>query len=293
MKTVEVKQIIKPLFNRSIQPKAILSELTPPYTPGFNSRTNRINTGLSLEEEAYFLPMIIPVPSTDNKFRDSVEEWYIGFSQHIPMSGLAIDASYDIDEKGNIKPHNIKDFLMSKMLENDITVISNTDDNTDKDDYIAKFELIDLTIQEKLENQKFEDGVKAQTEFLKLVKSSDNIEAVKQVLILVQGDIGKSVIDIHTMKALDANKLLDKFVKEQPDKFIKVMSTPNLRLLALAREAINMNIITKLGDNYYLEGTKSLAPSLKGIANLMKSENEIHLKIEALVKQYKEDYSRY
>lgn len=292
MQTVEVKQILKPKFNRSNLPNQILEELTIPYTPGFDMGKNKINTGLSLEEEAYFLPMIIPFPSTDPNFRKEVEKFYINFSERIPTIGLAIDASYEVDDKGNVKPKNIRQYLMSKMLTNDTTVLSNVN-NKNVDEYLAKFELIDITKQKELDDDKFKAGLKAQEEYLKIVKNANNVSTVKEILVLIQEEIRKSVIEIHMLSHLEASKILGEYIEKNSEKFLKIIGTPNLKLLALATEAINMNAISRLGDSYYLEGTKNLAPTKKGVADLMATDNEIHLKVEALVKQYKEDYSRY
>lgn len=292
MQTVEVKQILKPRFTRSNLPEEILEELTIPYTPGFDMGKNKINTGLTLEEEAYFLPMIIPFPSTDPNFRKEIEKFYINFSERIPKVGLAIDASYDVDDKGRIIPKNVRQFLMSKMLSNDTTVLSNID-NKNVDDYLAKFELIDITKQKEIDNDKFKNSLKAQEEYLKIVKNANNVGTVKEILVLIQEEVGKSVIEIHMLSHLEASKILGEYVEKNGERFLKIINTPNLKLIALATEAINMNAISRLGDSYYLEGTKNLAPTKKGVADLMATDNEIRLKIEALVKQYKEDYSRY
>lgn len=286
----EVKQVLKPLFHNSITPKEILQESFKIYSAGWDHTGTRINTGLSFEEEAFFLPMIINHQPNDPQFRQKVTEWYATLSEQVYYDGLELDASYE-ELDGKIIPKNIKHYLLSRMLQADSTVKSNLRTEHDYDEYACKFELLDKSKQKEVENEKFAVDAAAMIEYVKLINSESSLETIKEILIIHYKSLDVNVIDIAKYDSLEAKQELKKILEKEPEKFTKTAKDPQVKLRALIVEAIALDVISIIGDSYYF-GEEKVGGKLKEVATYIQSNQDLKIKMQEIVISRRKEYSK-
>ena len=288
-KKVEVKQLLKPLFHNSITPKPILEESFKLYSAGWDKSGTRINTGLSFEEEKRFLPMILNISNKDNDFRQKVTDYYANISQRVNYDGLELDASYE-EIDGQIYPVNIKDYLLSRMLQTDDSVKSNLRKD-DVDEYLCKFELIDKSKQKQIDNEKFIAANNAMIEFVKLTNNDENSQTVKEILIYLHNDLQLNVIDIYNFDSLEAKQKLKELADKHPEKFVKVAKDSKINIKSLIRESISYGVISPIGDSYYY-GEEKVGNTIKEITTYLSNNNDLMIKIKEIVLSRRKEYSK-
>lgn len=287
-KKVEHKVILKPLFKHTITPVEILKESFKTYVPAKDARSGRIISGLSFEEEAYLLPRLINVTDKDPAFREKVRDYLSTFSKMLSYDGEMLDAGYT-ELNGHIEPNNIQDYILFKMTSVDKDVKSHFDNNQDEE--ACKFELIDLAKEKQETNKKFLVENEAMVEFVKVTRDDQNIDNMREILIVHNELIETNVIDIHKMDVVEAKVKLKQLMDKDAVKFMKSAKDERIKIKALIKEGMSYDVITSIGDSYYF-GEEKVGETLGKITTYLVNNNDLKTKIKEIVDSKRRQYSR-
>ena len=291
MKYVEIKQKLVPLFDNTVTPKQIIEEEGFKYiSAGLNSNGN-IHTGLTLDEEEQLLPLVIGISFKEAGFRKAVNEHYHNLSERIELKGRDIDASYNEDENGIKHPVNISDYLLSRMLINDRTVKTLFNTDIEKDEFLADFELVDLSDKLEKDKAKFDIERKSMIELAKLIGDENNLSVIKNILVVHYLKLEINVIDIEKYSALEAMQKLRELSEKHGKAFLNSAKDNSLKIRALVSESIALDVIRTKGDSFYYKETK-VGGNIKDIVTYISSHEGLLTEIKEVTKSKKTEYSK-
>ena len=291
MKHVEVKQKLVPLFENTVTPKQIIEEEGFKFiSAGLNSNGN-IHTGLTLDEEEQLLPLVIGISFKEAGFRKAVNEHYHNLSERIELKGRDIDASYDEDENGVKTPVNIPDYLLSRMLINDRTVKTLFNTDIEKDEFLADFELIDLSDKLSKDTAKFDIERKSMVELAKLIGDESNLPVIKNILVVHYLKLEINIIDIEKYSSLEAMQKLKELSEKYGKAFLNSAKDNSLKVKALVSEATALDVIRPKGDSLYYKETK-VGSNIKDAVTYINSHDELLNEIKEIVAAKKKEYSK-
>ena len=278
-----VKQLVKPVFTGFNLPKEIQKDSVRFYSPGFKDGGVIIHTGLTFEEQLELLPVLIGVSATSSDFQARVDDYFSNYSYRIPYDGIEIDASYR-EVEGKKIPVNIQDYILSKLMSSDTNVCT----TVDKDNlHFYKFVLIDKEAERKAEEEAFAEKRKANIEYVKLIDNKEN-DKLKYILTILRKEADITAIEIDDMTRIQLEQKLSDVSTKAPDKFVSVVNSENLQTKAMIASAIDLNVISKIGESFFFEEEK-LADKYSQLVGIVIKDNNLTAKLIAKVGAVKKE----
>lgn len=252
------------LIPKTPQAKAIQDEVTLKIGSQWKKGTRDIIRGLTPEEEKKYLPTILGVSATSEKWEERVLTHWADFSIQIPNSeeGIVLEAGYKIQTLSNgdkeIIPILLDDYMKYNFCRQNGKVADEGEDNIG----LFDFRLVDRARKQREEEQAFNAKKGIEGTYLSLIKSTDPTQRVKidWILETIGGEYGEG-ISISGLTPIQKEMELEKVKNKNFEKFNEVITDPDLQIKSLLRKALGAGSLDLQGTTYFL-GNKAIG-SLK------------------------------
>jgi hypothetical protein len=228
----------------------------------FEGKTStRIWSGLSYEEEAILMPLLVDSPPGDNNFRNKVRIFFEEIDTKVPSPAgitLEIGLTNDNNQPLSLKnmPINPSDFVRWRHARGHKWVAkdkSEADGNPNKIFYI--FDPANIASEK---NQRRIDQDASITLYLQISKDPKQVDMVLSMLgVDIRSFSGKDVLD----QKLD---VLKKLAEDKPEKFIATGTHQDLEVRAWLENMVRCGILKRVGERFVdTETNKVLGNSLE------------------------------
>lgn len=194
--------------------------------------------GLSKEDELKYMPKLLGIDEDDRSFYKEVRNFWLNVRIPVEGDGATLDVSTNDGE-----PTNIKDWVHYKFILNHPLVAT----SRDKLKSHQEFYLYDYDEEKRKENNMFKVKRKAFIELDKIDKDTDKMKMIYGIL---------SDNDGSKLGAIDLSNELNSYVEEDPVKFLKVATDKKLETKAFIIQAINKNVLSKIGNQIFFVDEK-------------------------------------
>lgn len=192
-----------------------------------------VETGLTIEEQDKFMPIILGVDAKDASFRKQVKNYFSDFSVTVPIGeGLKLDIGKDAYDN----PINVMDYIRYKFIRMDPTV--GTEEKHGRELGMLYY-IEDLSKVKQAKWDKNQLKKEAYKEYIKISTDEKMIDNVLRVL---------SEKDVASMDLKDKDLLLSDFSESIPERFIEVCKDRNLELQSLIKESLFHEVLQKQGS---------------------------------------------
>lgn len=234
--------------------------------------TKRVGTGLSFEEEAVLLPLILDTPAEDRDFRKSVTKFYVELDTKVPyQTGITLEVGLLQDNskplsKDNL-PINVMDYLRYRHALKHPQV-AKSKDNAEGNGLI-QFYIFDKSsvLESNKKNMDILDS--ALVNYSKVKKDADK---VNKLLTLLGTD--------HRAFETDSDRVLGlrKLVEAKPDEFNTIYTDNELDFKYSIQAMVNTGVLKQIGEKYQdAETKKFVANNKEELLVLMQDEKQSDL----------------
>jgi hypothetical protein len=158
----------------------------------------------------------------------------------------------------------------------------------DKDNlHFYKFVLIDKEAERKAEEEAFAEKRKSNIEYVKLIESKEDTK-LKYVLTILRKEADITTIEIDDLTRIQLEQKLSDVATKAPDKFVALVNTENLQTKAMIASAIDLNVISKIGESFFFEEEK-LADKYSQLVGIIIKDNNLTAKLIAKVGAVKKE----
>lgn len=235
-----------------------------------------VNTGLTNEEVAKYMPEILSIDPKDVTFYKTVKDWFTNLSVDVPPAGIELEIGIEPKTK---RPYEIHDYIKYKYaLVHPYVLLDESD--TEEKRLKRKFEFI---IEDKSrEHQKKVAGKDARKtalkEWIKLTADENKMDQVLRVLGTQPDTLDKDTKELK----------LEEYAKEDPKKFTSVATNKDLAVRSFIKDCLTREVLRKIG-NTYLNGEETLGDSEEEVIVFLndKKNSETLLTLKSRLKQFK------
>lgn len=263
------------LIPKTKEAQGIRDEVTLKIGSQWKVGTRDIIRGLSPEEERRFLPKILGVGVSSEKWDEKCLLYWADFSIQIPNNdqGIILEAGYKIERTGageEIVPINLDDYMKYKFCLENGKVANEDQDNP----LVYDFKIVDLAKDEEAKEKIHTAKKSIETVYLKLIQSNDSKERLKidWILETIGGPDGKG-ISIAGLSDIQKEMKLEVIKNENLDEFIKVVNDEDLQFKAVLRKAVSVGKLDIQGETYFY-GNKAIG-NLNDTIGYFKNPNNI------------------
>lgn len=221
------------------------------------------------EEEKRLLSQLLNIEPTDRDWSEKIKEFWINFRVIVPANGVVLDIS-TIDEENKI-PVNIEDYLIYKWAHNNHPLVANSKEEM-LSSHMKEFYIYDPEKETAKQNQNVKNTKLAYREFIAL---SEDANKMDMVIRLLTGE------NTSNMTSDMKENRLDILLKQNPNRFLAVVTDPDLEIRAEIENMVEKGILRKQGASYlYMDTTigDSLAESVSYFKNDRNSETVLDLR---------------
>lgn len=234
-----------------------------------------VNTGLSMGEIERFMPNILGASTADPAFYKKVKDWFMNLSIDVPPAGVELEVG--LDKEG--LPINVMDYVRYKFANLHPYVLLDEKDGEEvrkKRRYM--FILEDKEKESQLKIAGKNERKKAYAEYIKVSANADKMEQVLRVLGEFPDNLDPEEQEMR----------LEKFATDEPAKFLKIVTNPDLDMRAFIRQCLSFEVLRKVG-NSYLDGEEVLGSSEDETVIFLKDKknSNILVDLKAKLKQFK------
>lgn len=230
---------------------------------------NRNPLGLEDKDlEKELLSKLLNIEKTDRDYSDKVRTFWREFRVVIPSGGVVLDIS-TIDDDAK-QPNNIEDYITYLWAKNHPLVADSKE--AVESSHLKQFYIHDPEKEIAKENVNVKNTRLAYKEFIKLAEDEGKMDMVLRIL---------GADDPNTMTSTMKENQLDVILKQNPSKFLKVVTDPDLEIRAELRQMVEKGILRKQGASYlYMDTTigDSEAEAVSYFKNDRNSETVLDLK---------------
>ena len=263
---------------------------------GSSLKQNGPLRGLTFAEEARFLPSILGIANTSEKFSHACNDYWNKISTVVPSGeGLQLEVGWEWkneadynDEKNKEEslrtkgqPINMADYILYRYC---LVYgrVANKEEDINKSSKI-KFYL--HTKEAKIKAEKAKNDVKKQAMKLYLELLGDR----NKIMYILRVD--DTNLDIDTMDNDEIDIALNKFLENKPSKLIEIANNPDLSTLALIHEALRTNHLERMSNTETITyGTVVVGNTMKEAVTNLKSNTDnfklIRNKLEAALNKF-------
>jgi hypothetical protein len=265
------KVLILKKSNKTKIPDDIYQGSTRKVGATITRRGGKINTGLSNDEVKKYLPDIVQLAHTDNKFNKEVQDFYANLVINVPA-----ELEIGLDEDG--EPIELFDYIKYRFAQINPTVAASKKeaDSSARTDVLYYFQDPDG------EKKKAKANLDLEKEAMKAyLKISDDVEKMTQVLQAAGADT-------RHMSADDVDLALSGLVKTDPTKVLEITKDKNLEFKAFIQNCISADVLRKVGSSI-LDGDETLGSTLEEAVLYLrdKANSELLATLKARLKAYK------
>jgi hypothetical protein len=242
---------------------------TKRYAPGFAFGFGSVLRGLDIDTEKKVpaFAQMLGTNTTSPNWEQKIDEFWSSYLVQIPIATITyfpgtkepkvegsreIDASYEIRGDGFIYPVNIDDYLlyetMMKDNHDDKIAISSSDYK-----YAEGYEFFCVTKEDekKRQNSILKDTMQLYLEITNLINEKDNTEKLQHVVGLLSPDI--TALAAMRLTKEECMTIIFELKETKGDKLLKAINDPDLAMRAFLRQVTDAGLLTKTGDNYFLD----------------------------------------
>ena len=224
---------------------------------------------LDRDLEKELLTRYLRIDENDRDYGEKRDKFWKNFRLVVPVEGEVLEIAHETDEDGNFeRASNLEDFITYKWLQNHPLVAKSEQEminNPRKEFYIH-----DPVRETQKENVKVQSKKKA---YLELAKLSDNEEKMDILVRLLVG------VNPDNLSKEDKENRLDQYIDDNPAKFVKMATDPDLEIRAEIEQMVDKGIIRKQG-NSYLYMDKTIGDSIAEAINFFKNERNSELVLD-------------
>lgn len=216
-------------------------------------------------EEKNLLSALLNIETTDRDYSQRIKDFWTNFRVVVPSSGVVLNV-----EKVDDKPAHIEDYLIYTWACNHPLVAHSKQEMLN--DRRKQFYIYDPEKEITRTNQEVKNTKLAYKEFLAL---SEDDTKMDMAIRLLSGE------DPVKMTAEMKENRLDILLKQNPTKFLKVVTDPDLEVRAEIEVMVTKGILRKQGASYlYMDSTigDSLAEAVSFFKNDRNSETILDLR---------------
>lgn len=223
----------------------------------FSEHGGTVGTGLTIEEEKKFMPRILGVAPTDITYNKQVQEYFANMTIDVPATGVNLEVGLDSDGE----PLNLNDYIKWKFVQACPEVARSQEEmNSMKHLYF----LYDPKLKLEADYEKLRNKKDAYKEFIKLSVNENKLLAVMAVC----GIEAPSKLDTKTRELT-----MEKFVTENPGRFMEVLADSNLEMKAFILDCIRTGILQRIGTAI-LNGDQRLGGTMEEAIEKLKDKTE-------------------
>lgn len=220
-------------------------------------RSGDVLRGLTFEEEARYMPMIVGVSSSSPNFNEACKDYWKDFSVQIPPGeGLEVKISYHngklVETVDNITNYIILSYAQksSKCANDKQSLFANR---------AAIFFIYDPELETIKEKESADIHAKAMKVYLTVYEDQNKVDQILSLMDYVPEDLSP---------AQKAPILLSKF-NSNPGQFMSIAKDPNLEIKYFISNLVRYSIVTIEGSDY-IDGNKNYG-SLDRFVQFLKS----------------------
>ena len=217
--------------------------------------------GITLEEEAKWLPGIVGVPANHVEFITKCNNWYNNLSRAVSKEGLKLNIT--LNEAGD--PVDPTGYLLyrralksRKVAKNKTSLLS---------DQFYDFYINDEDEEKTKKTQALKERENAQKEYFRVKESELLTDSLLQVFAQKEGE---KTSKYTSMSKEDKDLVLDKMVTTYPKAFLLLASDKDLELKAEILSMVDFGVLIKAG-NKFIYGTEPLGDTLEETVAYFKS----------------------
>lgn len=268
-----------------IVPKDVILSSKKWVGAAYAKNSQAIHTGLTLEEERFYLPFLLEVDPKDIAFRSKTKDFWLDLRILATFLGTPLDISVYGDENGKEllyvreettgepviaekgqtgfpMPRNVKEYVTYKWLSTHPKVAK--DETEWKGDPHKEYILEHKEDVIRGEFEKAQLAKDAYKVFIDLTSNPSDTSRMDWVL-------KASGYDIYDLSAPERENLLHEYVKNKPKEVIRVAADDKLKVKAAIIDMVNKNIISKQGPTYLFTDTV-LGNNLDEVVRWMEDE---------------------
>jgi hypothetical protein len=248
--------------------------------------------GLSLAEELIYLPPILGISASSEKFTEAARRYWNNISVNIPEDeGLKLETGWEWGTKADMdvesklplserikgRPINIADYILYRYA-----LVYGRVANSFEERFATpkiRFYLHTKELEVKAAKQKIDVKNKAKAAYLEILGDRNTIKYILRV-----DDLSLNLDDLDND---DMDILLDELVEKNPTSFLKLCKDPDLDTKALLHEALRNNLLDRMpnsetvmmgsvvlgvNDREVVANLNSNADNFKAIRNKLEAE---------------------
>ena len=213
----------------------------PKHKIGSSYKQQAINRGLTFDEEKLYLPSIIGISSTSEKWETATKEYWANISAYVPSdpgleleTGFAFKTKEDMTKGINGIPINIPDYVLYRYCLG-YSHVANTIDVIDDSPKI-RFYIFDKEKEVQQNHDLFKQRKDAYKKFLEIIGDRNKVDEVLNVMGLVP----------ENMDDRDKDLQLEAYAKDDPLTFITVVNDKNLGLKSFIESCLKSQKLTRI-----------------------------------------------
>jgi hypothetical protein len=206
--------------------------------------TGDIGSGLTIEEERKYMPRILGITASDVTYHKLVKEYFANLTVEVLAAGTSLEVG--LDEEG--EPLNLNDWLKYKFCAKNPEVAP---DEASSGSVKYMFFIHDATAKLEADFEQLKGKKDAYKEFIKLSANEDKLTMVMNVC-----GIDSSKMDEKTRELQ-----MEKFVVDNPAKFIAILKDPNLEHKAFIENCVRHSVLRRVGTSI-LNGDERLGGTI-------------------------------
>lgn len=222
------------------------------------------------DEEKRLLSSLLNIETTDRDYSEKVKDFWTNFRVVVPTSGVVLNIETIEDKDGNKKPVNIEDYLIYKWASNHPLVAKSKDEMMSS--HTKMFYILDPDKEISKENINVKNTKLAYKEFIAISEDENKMD---MCIRLLSGE------NTSNMTAQMKENRLDVLLKQNPTRFLKVVTDPDLEIRAEIENMVERGILRKQGSSYlYMDTTigDSLGEAVSFFKNDRNSETVLDLR---------------
>lgn len=211
------------------------------------------------DEEAKYLADVLAMDPKHADFRKECRAFWANKVLEVPQQGAVLNIT--LDDKGY--PVNVADWVTYKWLLIHARVDKSNEPTSNSQ--IKDYYMYNPNSEIKKANETVKLTTKAFKEFAKLEATPEKFDWVLRLF-----STSKDLINPLAMTELEKENKLGELIQKNPDKFIEIVTDPNLELKFELELMVDMGIITKVG-NRYIDGDVELGIDAESAIAQLKS----------------------
>lgn len=257
------------LIPKTKEAQSIRDEVTLKIGSQWVLGTRDIIRGLSLEEEKKYLPTLLGISASSDKWQERTLTHWADYFIQIPnnTTGITLEVGFHVvttDGKEEILPINLIDYINYNFAKANGKVAKEDEDNL----ILFDFKMIDKARKQKEIEDEFATKKSVNGVFNKLINSTDTKDRAKiDWLLETKGGPNGDGMNIIGMTNTQKEMELEKLKEANVFTFEKLLEDRSLEMKAVIRKCISRGVgkVTLEGNTYFY-GNKALGTLEQTIA---------------------------